>query len=111
MPHSIKYLTSTEAAAARMVKRKPAYVVHLEVAPYTDAPMTELDADSPEHANTIACHWLVNGTAHSAAIRKVSDDGTLGEPDIRDLMDYEDELAEQTQQNLNRTMSQYGLVG
>ena len=111
MAHSLSFLLSSEAASARMIERKPAFVVHLEVAPYTDAPMTELDADSLAHASTIACHWLVNGMAHSAGIRKVSNDGTLGEPDIRDASDYEDELAEKTQQNLNRTMSQYGLIG
>lgn len=111
MAHSLSFLLSSDAASARMIERKPVFVVHLEVAPYTDEPMTELDADSRDHAYTIARHWLINGTAHSAGIRRVKDDGTLGEPDILDATDFEDDLAEITQKNLNRTMAQYGLIG
>jgi len=110
MAHSLSFLLSPEAASARMNERKPAFVVHLEVAPYTDEPMTELDAENRDHAYTIARNWLINGTAHSAGIRRVKDDGTLGEPDILDLSDFEDDLADITQKNLNRTMSQYGLA-
>lgn len=110
MAHSLSFLLSSEAASARMTERKPAFVVHLEVAPYTDAPMTELDADNRDHAYNIARTWLTNGRAHSVGIRKVKADGTLGEPDILDLSDFEDDLAEETQSNLNRVMSQYGLA-
>ena len=111
MAHSLSFLLSSDAASARMIERKPSVVVHLEVAPYTDAPMTELDADNRDHAYTLARHWLINGMAHSAGIRSVKADGTLGEPDILDLSDFEDDLAEITQRNLNRTMAQYGLIG
>jgi len=111
MAYSLSFLLSSDAASARMIERKPAFVVHLEVAPYTDAPMTEVDAYNRDHAYTFARHWLINGMAHSAGIRKVKDDGTLGEPDILDLSDFEDDLAEITQRNLNRTMAQYGLIG
>ena len=93
-----------------MAERKPSYVVHLEVAPYTDAPLTELDADTRNLAQNIAQNWLTNGRAVSAGIRKVRADGTLGEADILDLSDFEDDLAEETQSNLNRVMSQYGLA-
>jgi len=111
MAHSLSFLLSSEAASARMIERKPAFVVHLEVAPNTDAPMTELDADDKGHASNIARHWLVSGMAYSVGIREVCADGTLGEPDILDLSDFEDDLAEETQNNLNRVMSNYGLVG
>jgi hypothetical protein len=110
MAHSLSFLLSSEAASARMVERKPAFVVHAEVAPSSDAPMVELDADSHDHAYTLAQNWLVHGRAASAAVRKVNADGTLGNPDIFDLRDFEDELAEDTQANLNRVMSQYGLA-
>jgi len=111
MAHSLSFLLSSEAASARMAERKPSFVVHLEVSPYTDEPMTELDADSRDNAYNIARTWLTNGRAHSAGIRKVRTDGTLGEPDILDLSDFEDHLADQTQENLNRVMSNYGLIG
>lgn len=110
MAHSLSFLLSSEAASARMIERKPAFVVHAEVAPSSDAPMVELDADSHDHAYTLAQNWLVHGRAASAAVRKVNADGTLGNPDILDLRDFEDELAEDTQANLNRVMSQYGLA-
>jgi len=111
MAHSLSFLLSSEAASARMAERKPSFVVHAEVAPSSDAPMVELDADSFEHAHNLAQNWLVYGRAASAAIRKVHADGTLGYADIFDLRDFEDEFAEQTQGNLNRTMANYGLVG
>jgi len=111
MAHSLSFLLSSEAASARMIERKPAFVVHAEVSPGSDEPMVELDADSFERAHNIAQNWLVYGRAASAAIRKVHTDGTLGYADIFDLRDFEDELAEQTQGNLNRTMANYGLVG
>lgn len=109
MPQSLKFLMSSEAAAQRAV-RKPAYVVHLEVAPYTDAPLVEIDADNRAHGSDIARDWLVNGRAVSAGVRKVRNAGALGEPDILDLSDFEDDLADTTQANLNRVMSQYGLT-
>jgi len=113
MAHSLSFLLSSEAASARMIERKPAYVVHMEVAPNTDAPMIELDATSRMNAKLIARSWLIHGRAHAvtAGIRKVHTDGTLGEADILEVEDFEDDLAEETQNNLNRVMSNYGLVG
>ena len=110
MAHSLFYLLSSEAATARMAERKPSYVVHLEVAPYTDAPLTELDAESRDHAQNIAQNWLTNGRAVSAGIRRVRVDGTLVAADILDLSDFEDDLADETQSNLNKLMSHYGLT-
>jgi len=110
MAHSLSFLLSSEAASARMIERKPAFVVHAEVAPNSDAPMVELDADSRDHARYLAQSFLVHGRAVSAARRTVYADGTLGEPDIFDLSDFEDDLTEETQSNLNRVMSQYGLA-
>ena len=94
-----------------MIERKPAYVCHMEMDTMSDASMVELDADSFTHARTLAQNWLTHGRAISAGIRKVNADGTLGAADIFDLSDFEDELAEQTQANLDRTMANYGLVG
>lgn len=110
MAHSLSFLLSSEAASARMIERKPAFVVHAETSPSSNEPMVELDADSREHAHNLAQEWLTHGRAVSAAIRDVRADGTLGEADILDLRDFEDEIAEVTQSNLNRTMSQYGLA-
>ena len=110
MAHSLSFLLSSEAATARMAERKPAFVVHAEVSPSSDEPMVELDADNRNHAYDIARTWLTNGRAVSAGIRRVRVDGTLGEADILDLSDFEDDLAEETQSNLNRVMSQYGLA-
>jgi hypothetical protein len=111
MAHSLSFLLSSEAASARMSERKPAFVIHAEVSPGSDEPMVELDADSFEHAHNLAQNWLVYGRAASAAIRKVYADGTLGYADIFDLRDFEEEFADQTQGNLDRTMAKYGLVG
>jgi len=110
MAHSLSFLLSSEAATARMAERKPAFVVHAEVDTMSDASMVELDADSRDHAYTLTQNWLTHGRAISAGIRKVHADGTLGEADIFDLSDFEDDLAEETQSNLNRVMSQYGLA-
>jgi len=110
MAHSLSFLLCSEAASARMTERKPAFVVHAEVASGSNEPMVELDADTRDHAQNIAQNWLTHGRCASAAIRKVRADGTLGDADILDLRDFEDELAEATQSNLNRTMSQYGLA-
>ena len=110
MAHSLYFLLSSNAASARMAERKPKFVVHAEVSPSSNEPMVELDADSFDHAHGIAQEWLTHGRAVSAAIRAVRADGTLGEADILDLLDFEDALAEVTQKNLNRTMANYGLV-
>ena len=111
MPTSLSFLLSSDAAEQRMIERKPAFVVHLEVAPGTDSPMTEIDAIDLDHAQLISCDWLCKGRAVSAGIRQVNDLGFLGDPTILDLTDFKDELAKQTQSNLNRVMSGFGLVG
>jgi hypothetical protein len=110
MAHSLSFLLSSEAATARMAERKPTYVCHMEVDTMSDACMIELDADSRDHAHTLAQSWLTNGRAISAGIRRVRADGTLVAADILDLSDFEDDLAEETQSNLNKLMSHYGLV-
>jgi hypothetical protein len=110
MAHSLSFLLSSNAATARMADRKPAYVCHMELDTMSDTCMVELDADSRDHAHTLAQSWLTNGRAVSVGIRRVRADGTLGEADILDLSDFEDDLAEETQSNLNRVMSQYGLA-
>lgn len=113
MAYSLSFLMSADAAVARAKRTKDhGYVVHLEVAPYTDAPMTELDATDVHHARAIARDWLVNGRCHSVGIRQRSKSGCLVDGvEILDASDFEDDLAEITQRNLNRTMSQYGLIG
>lgn len=110
MAHSLSFLLSSEAATARMAERKPTYVCHMEVDTMSDACMVELDADSRDHAHTLAQSWLTNGRAISVGIRRVRADGTLVAADIFDLSDFEDDLAEETQSNLNKLMSHYGLV-
>ena len=110
MAHSLSFLLSSEAASARMADRKPAYVCHMEVDTMSDACMVELDADNRNHAYDIARTWLTNGRAVSAGIRRVRVDGTLVAADIFDLSDFEDDLSEKTQSNLDRLMSHYGLT-
>jgi hypothetical protein len=75
MPQDIKFLLGPKAAGERMVSRKPAWIVHCEVSCYA---FVELDADDPDHARAIAKTWVKNGTAISAAVRRVFPDGTLG---------------------------------
>lgn len=110
MAHSLSFLLSPEAADQRMRQRNPKWVVHAEVSPSTNEPMLELDAEDRDQAVAIASNWLIRGSCVSCGIRYVHHDGTLGEADILDLSDFEDELAEETQSNLNRVMSQYGLA-
>lgn len=109
MAYSLSFLLSSEAASVRMVERKPAYVCHMEVDTMSDTPMQELDADSVEHARTLAASWLTNNRCHSVGIRKVNTDGTLGAADIMDYRDAID-MTETAQSNLDRVMSNYGLV-
>ena len=112
MAHSLSFLMSEDAAVARAKRTKDCgFVVHLEIAPSTDAPMTELDATDVHHARAIARDWLVHGRCVSVGIRKRRASGILvGGVEILDASDFEDDLAEQTQKNLNRVMSTYGLT-
>ena len=111
MAHSLSFLLSADAAMARF-NRNPdvKFVVHLEMD--NDSLMVELDADSAEHARSIARDWLINGRCYSAGVRNVGEFGTLGrDVDIFDITDFQDELSENTQRNLDRVMAAYGLIG
>jgi len=109
MAHSLSSLMSSGAALLRSERNETAkFVVHLEVVSNS---MVELDADDAQHANNIARDWLINGRCISAGIRQRSKAGYLSSTvDVLDVSDFEDELAEATQSNLNRVMSQYGLA-
>ena len=113
MAYSLSFLMSADAAVARAKRTKDhGYVVHVEVAPYTDAPMNELDAKDVHHARAIARDWLVHGRCVSAGIRERKPSGILvNGVEVLDLCDFQDDLVEITQTNLDRTMSQYGLIG
>jgi len=74
MGYSVEWLMGNEAAQQRMASRKPAFVVHAET---VRTGMQELDAESVEHAHTIASAWCRNGMATSAAVRRVFPDGSL----------------------------------
>jgi len=78
MPHSLSFLLSTEAAKARMVERKPAFVVHVETTSNFEFPdrFVELDANEVTQAENIAFGWLKRDNI-SAAMRRVLHDGSL----------------------------------
>jgi len=78
MPNTLKFLMSKEAAYQRMLKRKPAFVVHIRTENLEH--FIELDADSPEQGEIIAKNWVTNMGKTSASIRRVFYDGTLAEP-------------------------------
>jgi hypothetical protein len=82
MAHSLSFLLSSEAASARMIERKPAFVVHVEtISDFSVADrFVELDADGIEHAGNIANAWVNSMGNASAAIRRVMPDGTLHKP-------------------------------
>lgn len=68
MSYSLSFLLSGEAAALRIKARKPAFVVHAEVAP---GEFQELDGTDLDHARGLARVWTENGMAISAAVRRV----------------------------------------
>jgi len=82
MAPSLSFLLSSDAASARMVERKPAFVVHVET--HGDASIAdrfvELDADDIEHAGNLANAWVNRMGNSSAAVRRVMPDGTLHAP-------------------------------
>lgn len=82
MAHSLSFLLSSEAASARMIERKPAFVVHVETSGDMSVAdrFVELDADSIEHAGKIADAWVNSMGNVSAAVRRVMPDGTLHKP-------------------------------
>lgn len=111
MAHSLSFLLSADAAIARFGRNPDAkFVVHLEMD--NDSLMVELDADSAEHARNIARDWLINGRCYSAGVREIGDFGVLkdGTVDFFDITDFQDELSESSQRNLDRVMAAYGLV-
>jgi len=82
MAHSLSFLLSSEAASARMIERKPAFVVHVETHSDMDVAdrFVELDADGIERAGNLANAWVNSMGNASAAIRRVMPDGTLHDP-------------------------------
>jgi len=82
MPHSLSFLLSTEAAKARMVERKPAFVVHVETTSNFEFPdrFVELDANEVTQAENMANTWVRHMGNTSAAVRRVLHDGTLLDP-------------------------------
>ena len=112
MAHSLSFLMSEDAAVSRAKRNTDhGYVVHLEIDAFTRANMIELDATDVHHARAIARDWLMNGRCLTAGIRERRPSGILvGGVEILDVSDFEDDLAEQTQNNLNRVMSSYGLT-
>ena len=82
MAHSLSFLLSSEAASARMIERKPAFVVHVETD--SDASVAnrfvELDAEGIDHAANLADAWVNRMGNASAAVRRVMPDGTLHDP-------------------------------
>jgi|TARA_R110001583_G_scaffold41496_2_gene132016 hypothetical protein len=102
MTHSVKWLTSNEAAAARYKritdgKKYPMithqYVVHIELNGRMEnlERFQEIDADDISHALALVKQWLKIHHVTSAAIRKVKRGGSLGSPDIYDLSDFMEE--------------------
>lgn len=74
---ALSFLLSSDAAAQRMIERKPRFVVHAEA---RGGEFSELDAECAQHAHNIASAWTQNGLADSAAVRRVFHDGSLGQP-------------------------------
>ena len=82
MPQSLSFLLSVEAARARMVERKPAFVVHVETSSDINVAdrFVELDANEVTQAENMANTWVRHMGNTSAAVRRVLHDGTLLDP-------------------------------
>ena len=83
--HALSFLLSHDAANARMIERKPRFVVHLELVSGMDRDVPrfeELDADSAEHADKIGSAWKQNSMCISYAVRRVMHTGELHRPCI-----------------------------
>jgi len=100
MPHTMNFLLSAEAAAARVTRLgrqiqwsgRPVRVVHVEIhgALGEASRFEEFDAPFDRMANFIAKTWLTRHGASTAAIRWVYPDGKLSEAkSILDFSDYE----------------------
>ena len=109
MAHSVKWLTSGEAATARYKRLTDGqtypmithqYVVHVELNgnPENLERFQEVDADSIDHALTLAKQWVTVHNATSVGIRKVERDGSLGSPDIYDWSDFMEEAIDVVKQ-------------
>lgn len=109
MAHSVKWLTSGEAATARyqrlidgqtypMITHQ--YVVHVELNGNSEnlERFQEVDADSINHAFDLAKQWVMVHNATSVGIRKVERDGSLGSPDIYDWSDFMEEAIDVVKQ-------------
>ena len=81
---------ATELRAKRLAGVSDSYVVHVEKRNKNEYRFEELDADRLSHAWKLAQAWLTHHGAISVAIRKVSDNGSLGEPTILDLSHFDD---------------------
>ncbi len=102
MPHSIKFLTSDEAAELRLkrvgrITKKAELVVHVEIHPRMDVDerFYEFDAVDVKHAIAIIHQWVMVHGATSAAFRFIEDDGSLSIPSIYDRTDFEYEEFDQ----------------
>jgi len=91
---SIQWLLSAEATelrAKRLAGVSDSYVVHVEKHNKNEWRFEELDADSKRHAHDLAESWLTNHGAISVGIRTVASNGSLGEPLILDLSDFDED--------------------
>ena len=82
MAHSLSFLISAEAAAERMVERKPNFVVHIELDHGSDVAdrFVELDCITLNGAMRLIDDWMRDGKYASGSMRRVMDDGELHEP-------------------------------
>lgn len=74
MAHSLDFLRSKDASAGRKA-RGSKFIVWAEVQSFVHE---ELDADSAEHAQDLARHWVDTMGAISASFRRVFPDGGIG---------------------------------
>tara|TARA_Y100001937_G_C6937178_1_gene248666 strand:+ start:251 stop:559 length:309 start_codon:yes stop_codon:yes gene_type:complete len=102
MPHSIKFLTSDEAAELRLKRlgrtaKSAHYVVHVEIHPRMDIDerFYEFDAVDIKHATALVHQWIMVHGATSAAFRHIEASGSLGKPVIYDRTDFEYEEFDQ----------------
>ena len=109
MAHSVKWLTSGEAATARYKRLTDGqtypmithqYVVHVELNGNCEnlERFQEVDADSINHALALTKQWVTVHGATSVGIRKVERDGSLGSPDIYDWSDFMEEAIDVVKQ-------------
>ena len=83
MAHSVKWLTSGEAATARYKR-------------LTDGQAYPMITH--QYVVTLAKQWVTVHNATSVGIRKVERDGSLGSPDIYDWSDFMEEAIDVVKQ-------------